>query len=84
MATSTAKMGAGAFLSPAVAGAAPDQEPDIGINRVPRGYISSKTAVGGDRDGTAADNGEDNPYYSRKRGGTSGYTPEPGGYVNQL
>lgn len=87
MATSAAKMGAGAFLAPTVAGAAPDSQPDIGLNRVPRGYISSKTAVGGNAEGTAADNGEGNPYYSNKRGSTSGseggYTPEPGPYAGQ-
>ena len=83
MATSAAKMGAGAFLPPTIAGATPG----IGLNRVPRGYIASKEAVGGNADGTAADNGEGNPYYSNKRGSTSGseggYTPEPGPYAGQ-
>ena len=87
MATSAAKMGAGAFLAPTIAGAAPDSQPDIGLNRIPRGYIASKEAVGGNADGTAADNGEGNPYYSNKRGSTSGseggYTPEPGPYAGQ-
>ena len=89
MATSAAKMGAGAFQSPTIAGMAPDIEADIGLNRVPRGYISSKTAVGGNADGRASDNGEDNPYYSKRRGSSSGsenggYTPEPGPYAGQL
>ena len=83
MATSAAKMGAGAFLPPTIAGATPG----IGLNRIPRGYIASKEAVGGNADGTAADNGEGNPYYSNKRGSSSGseggYTPEPGPYAGQ-
>lgn len=87
MATSAAKMGAGAFQSPTIAGAAPDTEAGIGLNRVPRAYLASETAVGGNANGTAADNGEDNPYYSKRRGSSSGseggHTPEPGPYAGQ-
>lgn len=83
MATSAAKMGAGAFQAPGVAGAR--ETSDIGLSRVPRAYISSRTAVGGNRDGRYE--GE-NPYYSGKRGQnpsgeTGGYTPEPGPYAGQ-
>ncbi len=81
MATPAAKMGAGAFMSPGIAGAAPPQS-DIGLTRVPRAYISSRRAVGGNRDGRY--DGE-NPYYTGKRGHHSdgGYTPEPGPYAGQ-
>ena len=77
MATPAAKMGAGAFMAPGIAGAAPPQS-DIGLTRVPRAYISSRQAVGGNRDGRHE--GE-NPYYTGKRGHTSSY--EPGTYPGQ-
>ena len=52
------------------------------LTRVPRAYISSRRAVGGNRDGRH--DGE-NPYYAGKRGHHSdgGYTPEPGPYAGQ-
>ena len=62
-------LGGGAFVAGSVAGSAvpSDGLPDIRLDRVPRGAIGSKDAVGGNRDGTNA--GEDNPYYSGRRGG---------------
>ena len=71
MATPAAKMGAGAFLSPGIAGARPQS--DIGLSRVPRAYVSSREAIGGNRDGR---NDGENPYYTGKRG-------EPGPYAGQ-
>ncbi len=83
MATPAAKMGAGAFLHVGIAGMYP--QPDIGLTRIPRAYVSSREGVGGDRDGSNA--GEENPYYTGKRGRTAGsdggYTPEPGPYAGQ-
>ncbi len=64
MATPAAKMGGGAFKSHALL----DGAPGIGLYRVPRAYINSKTAVGGDSQGTFADQGKNNPYYSESRG----------------
>lgn len=74
-------LGGGAFVAGSVAGAAvpSDDVPDMRLSRVPRGAIGSDSAVGGNRDGTNAD--EDNPYYSRRRGSTSGPVPEPPDYV---
>ena len=73
-------LGGGGFVAGSVAGSAvPDDGlPDIRLNRIPRGAIGSSSAVGGNRDGTNA--GEDNPYYSPKRGSS---TPviEPPDYV---
>lgn len=83
MATPAAKMGAGAFLHVGIAGMYP--QPDIGLTRIPRAYVSSREGVGGDRDGRHE--GEENPYYTGKRGRTAGsdggYTPEPGPYAGQ-
>lgn len=74
-------MGAGAFVAGSVAGSAVPSEDlaDVRLTRVPRGAIGSSTAVGGNRDGTFAD--EDNPYYSRRRGSSSVPVPEPVNYV---
>ena len=82
MATRAAKLGAGAFMSPGIAGVGP--QGDIGLNRVPRAYVSSREAIGGNRDGR---NDGENPYYNGKRGqkpgSDGGYTPEPGPYAGQ-
>ena len=80
-------MGSGNFVSGSVAGAAVPSEDlsDARLTRVPRGAIGSSSAVGGNRDGTNAD--DDNPYYSRRRGSSSEPsspfrpTPEPPDYV---
>ena len=69
---SSAGMGAGNFgMSGSVAGAAVPSEDlsDGRLSRVPRGALGSSTAVGGNSEGTNA--GEENPYYSRKRGSSS-------------
>ena len=44
----------------------------IGLNRVPRAYVNSKEAVGGNRDGRYADDGMANPYYTHSRGDSAG------------
>lgn len=88
MAPSAANMGAGAFVAPGIAGIAPNSDQaDIGLNRVPRGYVQSKDGVGGSSEGTNV--GEGNPYYTHGRGdkpGTSGggYKPEPSPYDGQF
>ena len=69
--TPTANLGGGAAKA-GIAGALMD---GIGLNRVPRAYISSKDAVGGNSDGRYAGNGEGNPYYTHSRGDSAGYTP---------
>ena len=68
-------MGSGTFVAGSVAGSAVPSEDlsDSRLSRVPRGAIGSSSAVGGNRDGTFAD--DDNPYYSRRRGSSS----EPSG-----
>ena len=71
--TSTANLG-GADIKAGIAGALMD---GIGLNRVPRAYVNSKEAVGGNRDGRYADDGEGNPYYTHGRDGSSGSTPSP-------
>ena len=73
-------MGSGNFVAGSVAGAAVPSEDlsDSRLSRVPRGAIGSKSAVGGNRDGTFAD--DDNPYYMRRRGSSS--VPEPWRYVD--
>jgi len=83
---SSAGMGAGNFgLSGSVAGAAvpSDDLSDGRMSRIPRGALGSSTAVGGNSEGTNA--GEENPYYSKKRGSTSTSEPaepvEPPDYV---
>ena len=83
---SSAGMGAGNFgMSGSVAGAAvpSDDLSDGRLSRVPRGALGSSTAVGGNGDGTNA--GEENPYYSKKRGSSSTSEPvepvEPPDYV---
>ena len=58
-------LGAGAFRAPGVPGAA-ILEADIGLNRIPRAYVSSKEAVGGSADGK---NEGSNPYYTHGRNG---------------
>ena len=76
-------MGGGAFVAGSVAGSAvPSEElSDSRMSRVPRGAIGSSTAVGGNSEGTNA--GEENPYYSRHRGGSNSepFVPEPPDYV---
>ena len=77
-------LGGGGFVAGSVAGSAvpSDGLPDSRLERIPRGAIGSGDGVGGNRDGT--NEGEDNPYYSRRRGSTSGsepFTPEPPDYV---
>ena len=72
--TTTAEgIGAGAFRAPGVPGAAV-QESDIGLNRIPRAYVGSQTAVGGTADGP---NQGSNPYYTHGRDG------HPSMYENQ-
>ena len=66
--TAVEGLGAGAFRAPGVPGAAM-MESDIGLNRVPRAYVSSKDAVGGSADGK---NEGGNPYYTHRRGSSSG------------
>ena len=70
-----AGIGAGAFRAPGVPGAAVP-ESGIGLSRVPRAYVSSKTAIGpaGAAAAAAAASGEgdseglpDNPYYTKDR-----------------
>lgn len=69
-----------------VAGTAAD---GIGLLRVPRAYVQSKEAVGGNRDGSYAADGEGNPYYTHKRGDSAGkdnekpYRPRPTPYLGQ-
>ena len=62
---------------------ASDDLSDGRMSRVPRGALGSSTAVGGNSDGTNA--GEENPYYSKKRGSSSTSEPvepvEPPDYV---
>ena len=76
-------MGGGAFVAGSVAGSAvpADDLPDSRLSRVPRGAIGSSTAVGGNSEGTNA--GQENPYYSRHRGGSNSepFVPEPPDYV---
>ena len=67
----TEGLGAGAFRAPGVPGAAV-LESDIGLNRIPRAYVSSKDAVGGTADGKNSDDGDGNPYYTHRRGSTPG------------
>ena len=70
-----AGIGAGAFRAPGVPGAAVP-ESGIGLSRVPRAYVSSKTAIGpaGAAAAAAAASGEGdseglpgNPYYTKDR-----------------
>lgn len=69
-AVSAKGLAGGFFSSPAIVGAVPNEDQaDIGLNRIPRGAILSKTK-----------DGDDNPYYTRKRGdqpGSSGTEPSP-------
>lgn len=71
-----ASMGAGAFRAPGVPGAVQPM-PDIGLLRVPRAYVSSKDGVGGSSEGSNA--GEDNPYYTHRRGSSHGSDGEESG-----
>ncbi len=57
-------IGAGAFMAPGIVGSA-QQMSDIGLNRIPRAYVGSESAVGGTADGP---NEGSNPYYTRNRG----------------
>lgn len=69
MATPASKMGAGAGMAPTIVGVSPNPDvPDIGLNRIPRAYVSSKDPVGGNRDGRYSDSSDGNPYYRRERG----------------
>lgn len=87
MATSAAKLGAGGALSASIAGVAPESESGIGLSRIPRAYVGSSDAVGGNRDGKASDSGDGNPYYSQHRGDKPGSdesgSGEGGGYNGQ-
>ena len=77
---SPAGMGAGNFgASGIVAGSAvpSDDLSDGRMSRVPRGALGSQSATGGNSEGT--NEGEENPYYSRKRGSSS--PVEPSNYV---
>lgn len=67
--SSGAPSGGGAFTAPSIAGAALVDMEGSGLDRVPRAYVSSAEAVGGDADGKAE--GE-NPYYTHSRGSTPG------------
>lgn len=83
-ATSASQLGGGAGLNPSVVGAAPNADPsDIGLNRIPRAYVSSDTAVGGNADGRASDEEDGNPYKTTKRGSSAGSASEPHGYTGQ-
>jgi hypothetical protein len=78
--TPTGRMGGGAFEAPVMAGVGPnDLAADIGVNRVPRGYVNSKEAVGGNADGKADEDGDGNPYYKHGRDG--GGSDGGGGYI---
>ena len=73
---SSSGMGAGNFgASGSVAGSmVPSEDLSDGrMSRVPRGALGSRSAVGGNGEGT--NEGEENPYYSRKRGSSSGSQP---------
>ena len=73
-------LGGGTFgASGSIAGAAVPSEDlsDSRLSRVPRGALGSPSATGGNGEGTNA--GEENPYYSRKRGSSS--PVEPSNYV---
>lgn len=71
-------LGAGAFRAQGVPGAA-ILEADIGLNRIPRAYVSSATAVGGTAAGPNAANGQANPYYTGSRGAKPGTEVPPAG-----
>ena len=94
-ATPASNLGGGAGLNPSIAGVGPNADPSgAGLNQIPRAYVSSDKAVGGSKDGTAADGNRDsntglddgdgsNPYHTTKRGSTPGSATEGGGYVGQ-
>ena len=63
-------IGAGAFRAQGVPGAA-ILEADIGLNRIPRAFVSSVNAVGPNVGG--------NPYYTNSRGSKPGTEVPPGG-----
>ena len=81
--------GVGASMSSSGLPVSSDGFPDTRLDRVPRGAIGSSTAVGGNSEGT--NEGQENPYYSRRRGSGSGsgagstadepFIPEPIDYV---
>ena len=68
-------IGAGAFRAQGVPGAAV-LEADIGLNRIPRAFVSSATAVGGTEGGP---NVGGNPYYTNSRGSKPGTEVAPPG-----
>ena len=70
---SAAGLGGGAFTTMSTSGNPIDGEIDVGLNRIPRGAIGSKTAVGGNSEGRYSDSGEENPYYSGKGRGKNPY-----------
>ena len=74
-------MGGGTFVAGSVAGSAVPSEDlsDSRLSRIPRGAIGSSSGVGGNSDGT--NEGEDNPYYSNRRGSGSSNVIEPPDYV---
>ena len=76
---SSTGMGGGAFTTGSVAGSTGGGADSTLSSRVPRGALGSKTGVGGNSEGTNAD--EENPYYSRKRGSTSTVPVEFPDYV---
>ncbi len=65
----------GNSMSTAASSVPSDDLSDSRMSRIPRGAIGSGDGVGGNSEGTNA--GEDNPYYSRRRGSTQ----EPPDYV---
>lgn len=72
MTPSAGNLASGALVNPSIAGVAPNSDqPDIGLNRVPRGYVNSKDGVGGSSEGS--NKGEVNPYYTHSRGEPSPY-----------
>jgi len=83
MQKSASNLGANADTA-AIAGTPLDRS-GMGLNRVPRAYAQSETAVGGNSEGSYASQGEDNPYYSKHRGTTSGSSGsvEPKPYPGQ-
>lgn len=81
-ASSAGKMANGAYVSPTIAGLAPNSDMSgTGLNRVPRAYVQSKDGVGGNGEGTAA--GQENPYYTHARGDSAGSGVEPQPYAGQ-
>lgn len=63
--TPASSVGAGAFLPPGVAGTSAGENDSADLNRIPRAYVNSPTAVGGTTEGP---NEGDNPYHTADRG----------------